>query len=249
MSSIDTCLATGEKTQNIKPEKLGQHNDKVTDLSISGNRLATSSTDHTIRVYDLSTRHLLHTILCDAEVCCVALCPSETSLLLGLAGGEVAVVDLAPYNTAAQIKVTQEMVSPCHPASRLQGVRWLSSGTEVVTAGSDGNVHVWSIVRGSSTNSFQLSGTSQQVYRLSHLRTVHKNKGAVTNLAVMATDRRVFSAWPLAPRLCPLSTEDVLTAPVMIEGKAAPMDVNAILASSCSGESLTEAERKLVLIN
>lgn len=81
------------------------------------------------------------------------------------------------------------MSSNCH-SGPVTGVRLLSSGCGLVTSGEDGEVKVWAVEQG-VLNLATLANDTVTPHRLAHQRTIHKNKGPVTNMEVLLTERQV----------------------------------------------------------
>ncbi|KAF2363223.1 WD40 repeat [Trinorchestia longiramus] len=204
VSAIIAAAAQGDASQNIKPYKqLGQHSDKVTCMRVSGGaegRLVTGSADHTCRVYDLYTLSLLHTLVLNSAVSAVGITLMATRVLVATDAGKMAVLDISPVIEASTIRVTDEMCNSCHEGA-VNAASFLLSGNTVVSAGHDGEVKVWAVEQCSEDTmvSFDTKQTraghtsTGHKLRLALQRTIHRNKGPVSNMLVLLLNRTQLS--------------------------------------------------------
>lgn len=175
-----------QESMQVQPfAVLGQHADKVTAISLTAGGQHTfvmsASLDQTVRIYDLSNAQLLYTLVTPVPVTSLICNVLGSQVFLGSSDGIVRIVNLLPHPTPGDIQVTHEG-SLCHN----KGVRFMevtSLGNVLVTAGEDGEVKVWTI-----------TSTSLKAPSLALQRSLHSGRGAITNLAVVATDRQVFTA-------------------------------------------------------
>ncbi|CAL4128915.1 unnamed protein product [Meganyctiphanes norvegica] len=185
MANINDSLHKQE-TEQIHPKAvLGQHADKVTTISLTASGqhslVMSASLDQTVRIYDLRSAKLLYTLVTPSQVTALTCNLLGSQVFLGSSDGRVRIINLLPHPTPGDVQVTHGG-SLCHT----KGVRFLtvtSSGSTLLTAGEDGEVKVWSITT-----------ASLHQPELALQRTLHSGRGAVTNLAVVATDRQVFTA-------------------------------------------------------
>lgn len=86
------------------------------------------------------------------------------------------------------------MMNKCHEGA-VSSARFLLSGNTLVSAGDDGEVKVWGVEeRTDTTATFDSQSTTANNHRLALQRTIHRNKGPVSNLMVMLIDRQVSIA-------------------------------------------------------
>src|SRR5262249_38086993 len=107
-------------------------------FSPDGRLLASASDDTAVRVWDLTTRRLLHTLDEHTQgVCCLSFGgPSARAPLLGSAStdGTVRVWDIATGRRVLLLR------GPRYP---VRGVAFSPAGDRLATAGEDGPVRVW----------------------------------------------------------------------------------------------------------
>ncbi|XP_018009656.1 WD repeat-containing protein 18 isoform X1 [Hyalella azteca] len=203
VASIVATSAQGDTRQNVQPHKqLGQHSDKVTCMHVSGGtegRLISGSADHTCRVYDLYTLCLLYTIVLSCEVTAVHMTLMATRIIVGTQAGQLVLLDISPYQTASTIRLRDELCNACHEGP-VSAVQFLLSGTTVVSAGDDGEVKVWAVEErtdGVAASFEQRSAGAEEEgstrLRLTLQRTLHRNKGPVSNMRVLLIDRKQLS--------------------------------------------------------
>ncbi|KAJ3510074.1 hypothetical protein NLJ89_g4879 [Agrocybe chaxingu] len=72
---------------------LSNHQKTVTTLSLNaqGNRLLTGSLDHMVKVYDVSTYKVVHTMRYPAPILCLAVSPDDTHIVAGMSDGTLSV--------------------------------------------------------------------------------------------------------------------------------------------------------------
>ncbi|KAH9943446.1 WD40 repeat-like protein [Epithele typhae] len=72
---------------------MSNHQKTVTSLAFNSNasRLLTGSLDHMVKVYDVSTYRVVHTMRYPAPVLCMALSPDETHIAAGMSDGTLSV--------------------------------------------------------------------------------------------------------------------------------------------------------------
>lgn len=72
---------------------LSNHQKTITALAFNGsaNRLLTGSLDHMVKVYDVSTYQVVHTMRYPAPILCLAISPDETHLAGGMADGTLSI--------------------------------------------------------------------------------------------------------------------------------------------------------------
>lgn len=230
VASVLKNAAGGGGRQNIQPFKqLGQHSDKVTCLHISGGthgRLVSGSSDQTARVYDLYSLCLLHTVVWTCEVTGVTLNALGTRLAVGSDSGLVVLIDINPVNATSTIRVAEESCNRCHEGA-VTSLAFLLSGHTVLSAGMDGEVKVWAMEgRSAGIASLEAGAVEGARHRLALQRTIHRGKGAITNMLTLQLNRRSLNpdyddrdrSEPFSPLLLTPSLDATTTV-------SAPVDV------------------------
>jgi WD40 repeat protein len=134
---------------------LAGHTEPLSDVAYSpdGTRLATSSGDRTIKVWDASSGELLFTIAGQRVMQDVAYSPDGTRLASADADGRARIWDA--------VSGTPVLTLTGH-SDALWGVAYNPAGTRVATASSDRTVRVWDAISGTAV--LTLTGHSDQVH-------------------------------------------------------------------------------------
>jgi len=227
MANVNDTLHKQE-TMQIQPHAvLGQHADKVTTLTLTaaGQRslIMSASLDQTVKIYDMCSAQLLYTLVTPSPVTALICNLLGSHVFIGSSDGRVRIINLLPHPTPGDVQVTHGG-SLCHS----KGVRFLavtSSGSTLITAGDDGEVKVWS-----------LTIASLHHPELALQRTLHSGRGAITNLAVVATDRQVFTAEKncFMDTIAPFTQDSTLSenSPVIVRIRGHREDKNESIATS-----------------
>ncbi|CAM9921706.1 unnamed protein product [Ectocarpus sp. 4 AP-2014] len=171
----------------LEKEQLGEclhvlegHTERITGVArLDGSRLATSSADGSLRVWDVSSGETLHDVLLPSPACCLG--AAEGYMVTGLADGRV----LAWEAKRPERAPTEILTLDAHRG----GVTTLSFPKQdvLLTGGGDGRVKYWDLNQGGAAegNQFEIGGESY-----THVFRGH----AAPVTAVQCDEHRVVSA-------------------------------------------------------